>query len=446
MRLAIPELALVLLVGPSGAGKSTFSRKHFRPTEILSSDFFRAIVCDDETNQSAGRDAFDVLHLVASKRLGRGRLTVIDATNVQTEARRPLIAMARRFHVQSAAIVFDLPESDFLAHNRMRPGRQVEPHIIQHQMRQMQSAINRLPEEGFSVIHTLRTVDEVNQAFLVRERLPVNRRHDFGPFDIIGDIHGCLDELRQLLEKLGYAPHETTDDDGRPVWAVTPPTDRKLIFLGDLVDRGPDSVGVLRLVMRAVREGAALCVAGNHDHKLLRALRGRVSNFSHGLAETLEQVRGEPDGFIERIDLFLADLPSHLMLDRGRLVVAHAGLKQGLQGRVSDRVRDFALYGETTGDMDESGLPVRINWAAGYRGRAAVIYGHTPVVTPTWQNETLCIDTGCVYGGSLTALRYPERELVDVPAAKMYKPPKRAFADGIPGVLPPPPDADHPHD
>jgi diadenosine tetraphosphatase ApaH/serine/threonine PP2A family protein phosphatase len=207
------------------------------------------------------------------------------------------------------------------------------------------------------------------------------------------------------------------------------------VFVGDLVDRGPDSPGVLRLVMRMVECGQALCVRGNHDDKLLRKLRGREVTIGHGLALTLEQLDREPPGFIDRVVAFLDSLPTHYVLDGGKLAVAHAGIKEYLQGRVSDRVRSFCLYGETTGESDELGLPVRLNWASEYRGRAAVVYGHTPTAKPEWFNRTICIDTGCVFGGSLTALRFPGSELVSVPARREYAVPKRPLlppSDQIP--------------
>ena len=116
------------------------------------------------------------------------------------------------------------------------------------------------------------------------------------------------------------------------------------------------------------------------------------------------------------------------MLDDGKLVVAHAGMKEAWQGRASSRVREFALYGETTGETDDYGLPVRHDWAAEYRGRALVVYGHTPVPEATWVNGTICIDTGCVFGGRLTALRYPEREVVEVPALRTWYEPERPLA------------------
>jgi diadenosine tetraphosphatase ApaH/serine/threonine PP2A family protein phosphatase len=244
----------------------------------------------------------------------------------------------------------------------------------------------------------------------------INRPREHGPFDIIGDVHGCIDELRKLLELLGY------EDQG-----LKPPEGRKLVFLGDLVDRGPDSPGVLRVVMNLVQAGCALCVPGNHDNRLLRTLRGRNTQQTHGLAETLEQLHREPPTFITAVEAFLASLPSHYLLDGGRLVVAHAGMPRHLQGRDTPRARDFALYGATTGELDEYGMPIRGNWAADYHGRAVVVYGHTPLAEPIWLNRTINIDTGCVFGGRLTALRYPERELVSVPAHTAYARPGRPF-------------------
>lgn len=193
------------------------------------------------------------------------------------------------------------------------------------------------------------------------------------------------------------------------------------------MDRGPDSPGVLRLVMGMLAAGTALCVPGNHDTKLLRTLRGRDVQVSHGLAETLAQLEVEAEPFRMAVAAFIDGLISHYVLDDGKLVVAHAGMKQEMQGRGSGRVREFALYGETTGETDAFGLPVRYTWAAVYRGPAMVVYGHTPVPTPEWLNRTITIATGCVFGGQLTALRYPERELVAVPARHTYAEPVRPF-------------------
>jgi protein phosphatase len=426
MKMTIPELSLVVLIGPSGSGKSTFARTHFKPTEILSSDALRGMVSDDENDQSATKDAFSVLHFVAAKRLAAGKLTVVDATNVQPEDRKPLIALAREYHALATAIIFNLPETVCQARNQQRPDRNFGPHVVHRQAAQMHRSFTGLRREGFHATYFLTTPEEVEEAEVERQPLWCNLKHEHGPFDIIGDVHGCYDELHALLEQLGYSIEASEQSDGHEkVWH---PDGRKVIFLGDLVDRGSDSPGVLRLVMDMVADGHALCVPGNHDVKLLKHLQGKKVSIAHGLAETLAQMELQSPAFRSQVEKFLDARVSHYMLDDGKLVVAHAGMKEAMQGRGSRAVRDFALYGETTGETDEFGLPVRCNWAAEYRGRAMVIYGHTPVPEPEWLNHTLNIDTGCVFGGRLTALRYPEKELVSVPARRVYCDPVRPLS------------------
>ena len=425
--LPIPELCLVVLIGPSGSGKSTFARKHFRPTEVLSSDFCRGLVSDDENNQEATHDAFAVLHHVAAVRLSRGLLTVVDATNMQEEARKPLVQLAREHDVLPVAVVLKLPDDVCHERNRARPDRSFGPHVVRQQSQQLRRSLRGLEREGFRYVHVIESCEQLDAATFERQPLWNNRRWDRGPFDILGDVHGCHDELLALLSKLGY---DTAD----PA-AVAPPPGRKAVFLGDLVDRGPDSPGVLRLVMSMVAAGTALCVPGNHDVKLLRKLRGKDVQLTHGLAETVAQLAAQPPEFSKQVERFIDALVGHYVLDDGKLVVAHAGLKQQYIGRASQRVREFALYGETTGETDEFGLPVRHDWAAEYRGRAAVVYGHTPVPEADWLNGTINIDTGCVFGGKLTALRWPERELVSVPALKTHAEPVRPFLNPEPGTL-----------
>ena len=425
MKITIPELALVVLVGPSGSGKSSFARQYFQPTEVISSDYCRGLVSDDENDQAATEDAFQVLHYIAAKRLARGKLTVIDATNVQPEARKHLLRLAREYHCLAIPIVFNLPNSICHERNRLRPDRNFGPHVVRNQAMQLRKSLRGLKDEGFHNIFILNTPEQVATVELERTRLWTNLRHEHGPFDIIGDVHGCFDELHELLEQLGY--QITLSEDSMLSYQITHPEGRRVVFLGDLVDRGPKVPEVLRLVMDMVTSGVAFCVPGNHDSKLLRQLNGRNVQLTHGLVETVAQLAQQPPEFIERIKTFLEKLISHYVLDDGKLVVAHAGMKETMQGRASRAVREFALYGETTGETDEFGLPIRYNWAAEYRGRAMVVYGHTPVPKPEWLNHTINVDTGCVFGGQLTALRYPEKELISVPAAATYSEPVRPF-------------------
>ena len=428
MKITIPELCLVALVGASGSGKSHFASRHFRATEVISSDACRAMVSDDANDQSATSDAFAVLNFIAAKRLQAGRLTVIDATSVQPEARKPLVGLAREHDCLAVAIVLNMPESLCHARNRERPDRSFGRRVVRRQVQQLKRSLRRLRREGFRHVFVLNSPEEVEAVTIERAPMWTNLRQEHGPFDIIGDVHGCFDELSTLLERLGYRVETRAGASGETRFSVTHPQGRRAVFVGDLVDRGPGVTDVLRLVMSMTADGVGLCVAGNHESKLVRKLRGRNVRVSHGLAESLAQLEMESSEFRQQATEFMDGLISHYVLDDGNLVVAHAGIKAEYQGRASARVRDFCLYGETTGETDEFGLPVRANWAADYRGRAMVVYGHTAVEEPAWLNRTVNIDTGCVFGGKLTALRYPERDLVSVPAARVYYDPVRPLA------------------
>lgn len=444
MHIPLPQLSLVVLIGPSGSGKSTFARKHFLPTEVLSSDFCRGMISDDENNQAVTNEAFELLHYIGAKRLELGKIAVVDATNVQPEARKPLVELARQQHVVPVAIVFNLPERVCQTRNGDRSDRDFGPHVIRNQVSQLRRSLRGLKREGFRYVFELTSPEEVDATTIERVPLWTDKRSEHGPFDIIGDVHGCCGELEALLTELGYQATQTIEGPlGGPLYAH--PAARKAVFVGDLVDRGPRILDALRLVRNMVNHGSALCVPGNHDVKLLKKLQGKQVQITHGLAETLAEIERWSSGFsrppeggtpalppeggtpTDELAKFLDSLVGHYVLDDGKLVVAHAGMKAEYQGRASARVRDFALYGETTGETDEFGLPVRYNWAAEYRGAAMVVYGHTPVPEPEWLNRTINIDTGCVFGGKLTALRYPERELISVKAAHTYCEPARPF-------------------
>jgi protein phosphatase len=362
---------------------------------------------------------------------------VVDATSVRPEDRRPLVELARRHHVLPVAVVLDVPPEVCRARNEARPDRSFGRHVIDNQLRVLRRSVGRLQREGFRRVFVLRGVDQVDGAAVERERRWTDRRDLAGPFDLVGDVHGCHAELVELLGLMGW----TVSDGGT---RATHPEGRTAVFVGDLVDRGPAIPDVLRLVMNMVDDGVALCVPGNHENKLGRALAGRKVTTSHGLARTLAQLESEPPALRDRVARFIDGLVSHAVLDGGKLVVAHAGLPEAMHNRSSAAVRSFALYGDTTGETDEYGLPVRYPWADDYRGKAAVVYGHTPVPEAVWVNNTICLDTGCVFGGRLTGMRWPERELVSVAAHEVHYEPVRPLVDGASPSPAPPPDSARP--
>jgi len=433
MKLTIPEMSLVVLVGASGSGKSTFCRKHFKATEILSSDFCRGLVSDDENDQAASKDAFEVLHYIAAKRLERGKLTVIDATNVRKEDRQQYLIIARKYHFIPVVIALNLPESVCYERNKQRPDRTFGFQVVKRHVTEVRRSLSHLKKEGFRYVYILNSLEEIEAVNIELQPLWNNRKEEHGPFDIIGDVHGCCDELEALLNQLGYEATPAISGESS-FWSgavYRHPEGRKAVFLGDLVDRGERILDSLKLARNMVVSGTALCVPGNHENKLWRFLKGNKVSINHGLEKTIAEIESiSPEvreSSKQEIMEFLDSLVSHYLLDDGRLVVAHGGMKTEFQGRGSKQVRQFALYGESTGEIDEFGLPVRYPWAAEYRGKAMVVYGHTPIPQPEWLNNTIDIDTGCVFGGSLTALRYPEKELVSVAAARVYCESARPF-------------------
>ncbi len=422
--ITIPDFSLVVLVGPTGCGKSTFARKHFLETEIISSDECRAIVSDDETDQSSTPDAFDLLHYTAGLRLKRRKLTVIDSTAVQKEARADLIKLARKYHALPVALVLDIHHDICHERNQVRENRNFGPQVSRNHSRALKRGLKFLKKDGFAQYHIMKTPEEVEALQIERVPLYNDKRTEAGPFDIIGDIHGCFEETTELLEKLGYVIH-LHEKDSEDLISVSHPEGRIAVFVGDITDRGPYNKDCLRLVMGMIEQGTGQCVIGNHDYKLQRWLRGKNIKIAHGLELTIKELEASSSEFRNKVEKFIDGLISHHWYDEGKLVVAHAGLKEEMHGRGSSTIRSFAMYGDTTGEVDDYGLPVRLNWAKDYRGQATVVYGHTPTPEAEWLNETICIDTGCVFGGKLTALRWPEREQVSVPAKKQYSIPKK---------------------
>lgn len=414
--IEVPELCVVALIGGTSSGKSSFAAKHFLPTEVLSSDFFRGMITDDENDQSISADAFELLYYAANKRLNHKKLTVIDATNLQQSARQQVVELAKQQNVHAVAIVLNPPEEVMLERNKARADRNLPERVIHQHRNSLRKSIRGLKREGFRFVYVLNSVEQIENAEIVRTKLWNDKRELHGPFDIIGDIHGCCDELEMLLDRLGYV---------RADGVYRHPDGRQAAFLGDFCDRGSRNADVLRLVMDMVKDGSAIAVPGNHDVKLLKYLRGKNIAMTHGIDKTIAEIEAQGEAFKQEVAAFIDGLVSHYVLDDGKLVIAHAGLKEEYIGRASARVREFCLYGEVTGETDEFGLPVRHDWATDYRGRATVVYGHIAGREVSSLNRTVCIDTGCVFGGKLTAYRYPEGETVSVDARETYYEPIR---------------------
>jgi len=434
LQCAIPELCVVMLVGPSGSGKTTFARKWFKPTEILSSDAFRGMVGDDENDQTVTKDAFELLYATAEKRLRRGKLVVFDATNVQPFAIEHIMRMARDHFVRAVVFAFGIPLTECLINNSFRE-RKVDEAIIRRHVGQYHHVMRNLRQrhKGIRNAWSFNSNAEAASASVTRNR----SRHykhfeDVGPFDVIGDIHGCFDELLDLVARLGYEMKAPSPEEyARPVH----PQGRKLVFVGDYIDRGPYAYAVLHMIQQLSAEGLALCLPGNHDVRLARKLRKTTpeellknpSKLTHGLQATLESFQygwgiippATPED-LKRIADWIGGLPSHLILDHGKLVVAHAGLREEMIGRSHGAVREFCLYSNPSGAVDDDGFPIREDWAKDYRGKAIIAYGHIHAGTAEFRNNTICLDTNVYMGGTLTALRYPEREIVAVPARKVY--------------------------
>ena len=396
MTLTLPDFCLVMISAATEPAARALAARHFNPGEIVAHDDAGAI----------------------EQRLAARRLVAVAGSFDTAAQRQPLAKLAKRHHADAIAIVTagDGATTKPRHGDAARHARDVE----------------KLQGEGFRSAILLHSAAEADALSIRRVPTATDRRFDMGPFDIIGDVHGCADELVELMGRLGYRVRLEGAGAERRAIVETPPG-RRAFFVGDLVDRGPNAPDVLRIVMDMAAAGQAHCVPGNHDAKFLRWLDRKRVTLTHGLDRTVTQMTAEPPTFHIRTRDFLRSLKSHAWLDEGRLAIAHAGIRADMIGRVAGGVREFCLYGDTDG-TDEGGMPIRWHWAAAYTGETAIVYGHTPVPEADWVNNTLCIDTGCCFGGRLTALRWPEREIVSVPARMQYAAPSRPL--GHPPVRP----------
>ncbi len=235
-------------------------------------------------------------------------------------------------------------------------------------------------------------------------------------YDIIGDIHGCYEELLKLFSKLGY--HQQSQ-------VYIHPKGRKLAFVGDATDRGPQSLAVLRLLFALQDANQLIYSPGNHCNKLYRYFKGNKVQISHGLETTVLELSQlseiKRDQFRKRYIAFYEALPFYHQLENNQLIVSHAGIREDMIGKpICKNISVFLLYGDITGETLPDGRPLRRDWAKHYKGSAFIVYGHTPVKSPRFKHNTVNIDTGCVFGGKLSAIRYPEMEIVSVPSSQPY--------------------------
>lgn len=413
---SVPIDALLVLVGPAGSGKTSFAEKHFDPTQTVSSDQCRAFVSDDPTRLEVSREAFDVMMNIMRHRLRLGKTTVADSTALNPQIRRQFIKLAKKHRRPVIAVLFDVSRDRCLENNESRDREVPEKAIYNHHERFQEQKERIQEEESFDEVFVVdeETVDDV----IVRMR-NVNVQQDYdGALDIIGDVHGCLDELTSLLEKLGY---ERTED------GYAHPEKRKAVFLGDIANRGPNSLGTLALVMDMVSGGNAFYTPGNHCNILYQYFLDQYEKSdlsTEGVETTIEELEDlseeERAEFRERFKNLYEMSPPYLVFHDGELVVTHAGIRERDIGKVNEEIAQFCLRGDTLEETTDQGYPIRRPWPLSYNGDSLVVYGHSPVEKATFVNGTINIDQGAVYGGYLTALQFPERELMHVKAQEDY--------------------------
>ncbi|UQZ35011.1 polynucleotide kinase-phosphatase [Paenibacillus sp. PK3_47] len=437
--IPFPHGGIIVLVGPSNSGKTTLLRRLVEEgtllqTEIVSSDDYRTLVGDIDYVEWKGRPreeadivyndyqklsklAFEAMNTIVGMRCRLGRLTVVDATHLLPEYRAKYIELAAKHDLPCAAWVLDVPEQILLERDKGREqprGRQ----RVKAQYAQFRRSLRGMREEGFEFTYFLKAEEDVR---FIRKENPLLLDIGAG-FDVIGDIHGCYDEMLELLGQLGYTP----DDEG----LFRHPDGRTLISAGDVMSRGPKSLETLSFWKQHCDAGAARMIDSNHGWKIARYLDGRSVTLSHGdekfAAELAQYARdngdGAADAFKKEMKQFLLSAPSHLVLCSNgvrRVVVAHAGIRDEYIGKQSRRISDFCRYGDTEG-TDGSGKPVRKEWYVEHDSGELIVWGHDPRPYPAVVKNTINIDQGAVFGGALTAYRYPEGQFVSVKAQQDY--------------------------
>lgn len=424
--LRIDPGSVVVTVGSAGSGKTAWARRNFDPEQVVSMDDLRRLVAGSATDYGATGEAFHVLLEALHSRARRGVTTVLDGTFLAPGPREQVLEVCARWGRPAVAVCFHIPPE--LAQLRNRAG---DKPLAGRQLREQVARVREFAagyadgrhEEGWSRVVFFGDTD-TDLLPVVRYTLPRPLPVP-GPFDVIGDVHGCLEELDELLDRLGYGPE---DDDG----ARLHPERRTAVLVGDFADRGPDSAGVFRRVMAMHAAGSALAVPGNHCVKLLRFLRGNHVEVRGGLGDTLRDLDRAGGAFRERVRDFLASLPSSLALAGGKLVVFHAALSRDRVGRDDQATAAQALYGIKPVQEEDDDPVWTESWTVG-EDEPLAVHGHVPVPEPARAHNTVDLDGGCVYGGYLAALRWPEREFEFVSARRVYYENERVGWRGAPG-------------
>lgn len=428
---------ILVMVGIAGSGKSSWARERAPWLHALSSDAMRAMITDTEEHQGCSREVFEQLEQLCRLRIKYGRPVIIDATNTQPEARQRWLKLARELKVPAFALWFDVSVEECERRQQTRE-RFVPSYVLERQIKELGDAREALLNESWDQIVRVAPDDQAQEVLRAWQPPLISRMDDFGvllnrqEFDVIGDVHGCLGELEALMVRLGW------DKDEQGQWSH--PQARVLVFVGDLVDRGPSSVGVVNLVASLVEQERALLVLGNHDDKVRRYLENHNVKRDGHIQTTIDEVEAldeqEQEAFRARAIKLFSQAPYWAMAAPtdgphpgpmkfgAQVVIAHAAWKPSLLGQKKDKVRWFCLYGPTTGKIDDNGYPERLDWKQRYSSKAPLcITGHTAYSGEvTERHNTICLDTACVFGHRLSALRYPSRQIVSTPAAQTYSP------------------------
>lgn len=437
----LPHAGIILLVGPSNTGKTTLlnqliQENQLLPSEVVSSDQFRILVSDNEFISWNGRPkdesdalfheyqqisnaAFDAMDYVISKRSKLNKLTFIDATHLREEEHDKYLQMGKKYHVPVIAMVLNISETELIRRDNERTfprGR----NRIKQQYQHFKNTLRFIKKKPYRRVYMLGE-DELQVLNINRLENPLTIDVGNG-IDLIGDIHGCFDEFLEILNKLGYRENE----DGYYIH----PEGRKILSLGDVLSRGPRSIATLQLFQKHVTAGHAYMIDSNHGWKIARWLNGKNVTLAHGdenVAAEFEDFESqysseETEKVKAQIKELLLEAKSHYIIQKNGVnvvVATHAGIKDHYIGKQSPRISDFCRYGDHDG-LDENGKPIRKDWSVSHQSSELIVWGHDPKPQPLLVNNTLNIDQGVVFGGSLTAYRYPERQLVSVKAKNDY--------------------------